>query len=235
LAIATILTNSTGVIAQTAQTKHEVYQQIYEPNMSRFSHAATELASRDRVMRRLVKRFGPPRWPAKPKVDQRFERLARSICGQQLAGKAAATIWGRTVKRLQGRVNARSILKHDVKSLRSAGLSRNKALAMLDLAKRVANKDVDLAGMGRRTDQQVIDELVQVRGIGVWTAQMFLMFALRRMDVWAVGDLGVRKGYMLAYDLDELPPVREFESMGDLFSPYRSVACWYFWRVTDDG
>ena len=197
--------------------------------------AAEELAQKCKTMRRLFQEHGPPQWSAKPKVDQRFATLARSICSQQLAAKAANTIWNRTVRQLNGKVTASSILRHDVASLRSAGLSRNKSLAMLDLAKCVREGRVNLKTAGRRRDEEIIEELVQVRGIGVWTAQMFLIFALRRLDQWATGDLGVRKGYMIAYGLDAMPATDKLELLGEKFRPYRSIACHYCWRAADAG
>ena len=144
--------------------------------------AATELASRCKVIARLVKTHGYPRWPRKPSVEQRFETLARTICYQQLAGKAAGTIWGRTVELIGGEVTPAAFLRFDVDGLKQAGLSRNKALSMLDLATHVSDGRLDLSSAGRRSESTVIEELVQVRGIGKWTAEMFLISALHRMD-----------------------------------------------------
>ena len=195
--------------------------------------AADELASRTNVMRKLVKQFGYPKWPAKPKADRRFETLAKTICYQQLAGKAAATIWSRTVARIGGTVTPRAFLKFSPDELRQAGLSKNKALSMLDLSVCVLDGRVNLASAGRRMEETVIDELVQVRGIGKWTAEMFLISALHRMDVWSVGDLGIRRGYGLALGWKEMPTAAELGPLGDPFRPYRSVASHYFWRVAD--
>ena len=203
--------------------------------MPSITQATEHLARKCPTMRRLIREHGPPKWSTKPKIDQRFETLTRSICGQQLAGKAAQTIWNRTVQRLNGKVTPSSILKHDVASLRTAGLSRNKALSMLDLAECVRTGRVNLRTVGRRSDEEIIEELIQVRGIGRWTAQMFLIFGLRRLDQWATGDLGVRKGYMIAYKLDSMPTPDELESRGEKFRPYRSLACHYCWRAADAG
>jgi len=184
-------------------------------------------------MAELVTRHGSARFGPKPRVDERFERLARSIAYQQLAGAAAATIWGRTREALNGRVTPEAILQADPADLRAAGLSGAKAASLTDLALQVEEGSVRLDSIGWRDTPAVVEELTQVRGIGEWTAQMFLIFALRRLDVWPTGDLGVRNGYAAAYDLAEAPSAKELEPLGEPFAPYRAVAAWYFWRAAD--
>ena len=120
-----------------------------------------------------------------------------------------------------------------VEALRGAGLSGAKARSIHDLAAHVADGRVRLERMGRLSDEAVILELTQVWGIGTWTAQMFLMFTLRRLDVWPVGDLGVRAGWARAHGLTEVPGPAELEVLGEVFRPYRSVAAWYCWRAVD--
>ncbi len=196
------------------------------------TEASRALAQASEVMAGLVERFGPARFGPKPPVRERFEVLSREIAFQQLAGKAASAIWtrvrGQTPEWVPGEV-----LALGEKPLRSAGLSGAKTRAMLDLAAHCEQGSLDLARLGRMSDQEVIDELSQVWGIGTWTAQMFLIFSLRRLDVWPVGDLGVRRGYGLAHGWTEAPTADELEPLGDQFRPYRSVAAWYFWRATE--
>lgn len=202
--------------------------------MSRLRAATDELATRDRVMAKLIRRFGYPAWGRKPHVSQRFEYLARSICYQQLAGKAAATIWARTVNVVGGTVTPEAILSKTVRRLRTAGLSENKALAIRDLAAHVHDGRVDLSGLGRRSPERILEELIQVRGIGRWTAEMFMLGALHHLDVWATGDLGIRKGYALAYGLQQVPTEKALEPLGEPLRPYRSIASHYCWRILDD-
>lgn len=195
------------------------------------SHA---LAALDPVMADLVARHGPMRVPRRPPVDRRFEDLAESITYQQLAGRAAATIWGR-VRGLYppGVLDPAAVLATPEESLRSAGLSGAKTAAVLDLARHVDDGTLMLDRAGRLPDEEVIAQLVQVRGIGRWTAQMFLMFTLHRLDVWPAGDFGVRTGYGRAYGLAEAPTERDLTGLGERFAPYRSVAAWYCWRSVD--
>ncbi len=204
------------------------------PRMSVLQRAADELGSRDPVLAALIDRFGYPTWGRKPRMAERFETLAEAICYQQLSGKAAATIWSRTVDAIGGHATPAAFLSTPMETLRSAGLSNNKALALLDLSAHVADGRVDLSSAGRRNENTVIDELIQVRGIGLWTAEMFLISALHRMDVWSTRDLGIRKGYAAAYGLADVPTAHDLEPLGDPFRPYRSVASHYFWAIADN-
>ena len=150
-----------------------------------------------------------------------------------MAGAAAGAIWGRVLTTLGGDCSAGSILETTDEALRAAGLSAAKTAALRDLALHDAAGDLGLAGLGRLGDEEVIARLVQVRGIGPWTAQMFLLFSLHRLDVWPVGDLGVRRGYALAFGLAGLPVPAALEKAGEDFRPYRSVAAWYCWRACE--
>ena len=194
--------------------------------------ATRVLAKLDPVMGAHIKQIGP--WLT-PKHGGRshFETLAREITFQQLAGKAAATIWGRVRALVPGRFTPEKVLELDEQQLRGAGLSNNKMLSLLDLAAHVADKRLPLARLSQQSDDVVIEELTRVRGIGRWTAEMFLIFQLCRLDIWPVGDLGVRNGYRLLYGLPELPDVKAFGADGDKFRPYRSIAAWYCWRAVD--
>lgn len=202
--------------------------------MSRVSHrqAAFELAARDPVLAELVAHSGPPR--LRPPQDTHFAALVRSVTFQQLAGAAAATIHGRLVGALEGEVTPERVLATPVPALRAAGLSGSKAASIIDLATKTIDGSVPLESraMTRLSDDEIVTRLSTVRGIGRWTAEMFLLFQLRRLDVWPTGDLGVRRGYSLAYRVP-LPEPRELEAFGDGFRPYRSVAAWYCWRAVD--
>ncbi|WP_419919928.1 DNA-3-methyladenine glycosylase family protein [Candidatus Poriferisocius sp.] len=198
-------------------------------SLTEASHA---LCRTSEVMARLVERFGPARFGARPRVGERFEVLSRQIVYQQLAGQAAAAIWGR-VREQESEWTPATVRALGAEPLRAAGLSGAKTRAILDLAAHCERGSLDLTCLGRLPDQDVIAQLGQVWGIGVWTAQMFLIFSLRRLDVWPVGDLGVRKGYGLAHGWTEPPAAEELESLGDRFRPYRSVAAWYCWRATE--
>ena len=196
------------------------------------AEAASELARRDPVIAELVARAGPPKL-RKP-FDTHFAALVRSITYQQLAGNAAAAIHGRLVAALGGDVAPERILSLGDDVMRGAGLSANKSASLRDLAAKVLDGTVvlDPVGLRREADDEVIARLTAVRGIGVWTAHMFLLFQLRRLDVWPTGDLGVRKGYGLAWRVP-MPTPKQLEEFGDPFVPYRSVAAWYCWRACE--
>jgi len=196
-----------------------------------FATASAELAKRDRVMRALLKRFGPCRI-ARSK-ESHFHSLAESIVYQQLAGRAAAAIFGRFRALFDGDMTPEAVLAAPDKALRGAGLSPNKMAAIRDLASHVADGRLPLDHVARLKDEALIEKLVGVRGIGRWTAEMFLMFQLRRPDVWPVDDYGVRKGYANAYGLPELPKPKELFALGERFRPYRTTAAWYCWRAVE--
>jgi DNA-3-methyladenine glycosylase II len=197
------------------------------------SHAAAAviLAERDPVIAALVERAGPMKL-RKP-LDTHFAALVRSITYQQLAGPAAAAIHGRLVATLDGDVQPEPLLALTDQQMRAAGLSGNKTASLRDLAAKVLSGDVILdRRLARESDEEISRRLSSVRGIGEWTAHMFLMFQLGRMDVWPTGDLGVRKGYSLAWGIP-MPTPRQLESLGEPFRPYRSVAAWYCWRAVE--
>jgi DNA-3-methyladenine glycosylase II len=197
-------------------------------------HIAAELARRDPVVSMLVATHGvPPTRRAVPAED-RFAALVQVICSQQLAGNAARAIHGRLVAVLGGVVTPAAVLARPAGQLAAAGLSGAKVAAVRDLADRVAHGQVALGRIGGLEDEAVVEHLVQVRGVGRWTAEIFLLFSLGRHDVWPVGDLGVRSGYARAFGLSAVPSPRELDSMADRFRPYRSTLAWYCWRVVDD-
>ena len=194
-----------------------------------FSAAAAEVARRDRVMAQLIKRTGPFRLP-RPSTDH-FAALAESILYQQLAGAAAAAIHRRFVALFDGGLSPEAVLALPQRRLRTAGLSGSKAASIRDLAAKVADGTVPLDHISRFSDEEIITRLSVVRGIGRWTAEMFLIFQLRRLDVWPVDDYGVRKGYSLAYGLRELPTPKQLQVEGERFRPYRTVPAWYCWQA----
>jgi DNA-3-methyladenine glycosylase II len=155
----------------------------------------------------------------------------RSIVFQQLAGNAARAIHGRVRATVDGELTPAALAAVPDAALRAAGLSTNKLLSLRDLSAKVLDGSVDLARSSRRSDEDVIAELVTVRGIGRWTAEMFLLFELRRLDVWPVGDLGVRQGYALAWGLEPAPTAKELGPLGDPFRPYRSIVARYCWEA----
>jgi DNA-3-methyladenine glycosylase II len=194
--------------------------------------AAAVLAERDPVMATLVAAAGPMR--LRRPFDTHFAALVRSIVYQQLAGKAAAAIHGRLIDALDGIVEPAALLALPEADARAAGLSANKLASLRDLAAKVLDGTVvlDSRGLARESDEEVGARLSTVRGIGEWTAQMFLLFQLRRLDVWPTGDLGVRRGYGLAWGVP-MPSPKELGPLGDHMRPYRSIAAWYCWRACE--
>lgn len=178
------------------------------------------------------------RYDVAPSLSVRpFDALAESIAYQQLSGKAAATIWGR-VRALYGKrkfLDPKEILKTPDAKLRAAGLSRSKVAALKDLAAKTIDGVVPKSGRAfeRMSDEEIIERLIQVRGIGRWTVEMLLLFDLGRPDVWPIHDYGVQKGFAKTFGKRKLPTPKEMLKHGKKFAPYRSIAAWYFWRALD--
>jgi DNA-3-methyladenine glycosylase II len=170
----------------------------------------------------------------RPPADH-YGALVRSIVGQQLSTKAARAIYGRLSERFGGRApTPAEVLADDPEELRAAaGLSRAKVGFLRSLAEHVLDGSLALERLDELPDQEVIAELVAVKGLGTWTAHMFLMFHLQRPDVLAVGDLGIRRAVMLRYGLDALPSPAELEELGQAWAPHRTLACLYLWRSLD--
>ncbi len=190
------------------------------------AHAA--LAS-DPAFAPWVARIGPPRLPRV--TGPAFPYLARAIVYQQLAGAAAATIHGRFVKALAGRVTPGAVLRAPEEDLRAAGLSKGKLAAVRDLAAKARGLRLD--DLPWLDDEEVQRRLTSVRGIGPWTAHMYMLFALRRPDVWPVGDLGVRAGYARIHGFGEVPREKDMIPLGEAYRPWRSAAAWYCWRALE--
>ena len=196
--------------------------------------AVAHLGRVDRGMDRLIQQVGPLELPVR-RSRSVFEYLVRSIVYQQLSGKAAATIHARLLALFANRrIDPERLLRMPDKRLRSAGLSRSKCLALRDLATRAHLREIPTARQLKRlADQEIIDRLTQIRGIGPWTVQMLLIFYLGRPDVLPIGDLGVRKGYQQLRGFKILPDPDKLERAGRRWRPYRSVATWYLWRALD--
>lgn len=194
--------------------------------------AAGILAARDPVIARLLVDTGPPRLRRFPEPP--FAALSRAIVYQQLAGSAALAIHGRLIAALEGDVRPETLITLSDETLRAVGLSRNKAASLRDLAAKVLDGTVNLSprGLSRQDDEEIIARLMTVRGIGRWTSEVFLLFQLRRLDIWPVGDLGVRRGYGLAWKVPT-PSARDLEPLGEPYRPYRSVLAWYCWRAAE--
>jgi len=182
-------------------------------------------------MAQIIRQVGPVRIRVN---RRRFQALARAIIFQQLAGSAAHAIYLRFVALFPGRSfpTPAQVLAMADDDLRRAGLSRQKALYLRDLAAHVANKSLNFHRFAAMSDDEVIADLTRVRGIGRWTAEMFLMFNLGRPDVLPLDDLGLRAATRQAYRLPALPSKRELEQIGEPWRPYRTVASWYLWQST---
>jgi DNA-3-methyladenine glycosylase II len=200
------------------------------------TEAIAHLTTVDPLMGDLIARVGA--FTLTPELTQSpFHALMRAIVYQQLSGKAAGTILGRVLALMpkgRGRPRPENLLAIDDARLRAAGLSGNKLLALRDLAAKAQDGTVPtLAALRRLSDAEIIERLTAVRGIGVWTVEMLLLFRLGRSDVLPVGDLGVQKGYQLTYRKRALPTAKQLLKAGEPWRPFRSVASWYLWRAVD--
>jgi DNA-3-methyladenine glycosylase II len=208
-----------------------------DPTALTLTQADEHLRSVDHVIRRLIDERGP----IDPATDRRgsrpdpYEALARAIVGQQLSTKAAASIWKRVIELFDGETpSPPGLLELDPERLREAGLSRAKVGFLRDLAERVADGRLDLARLPELPDEDVVAELIEIKGVGRWTAEMFLIFHLGRPDVVSMGDLGIRRAVKDAYGLDELPGPTEMERISEPWRPHRTLACLYLWRSLDN-
>lgn len=193
-----------------------------------------ELCQADRRLARIIKKVGS--YPTKrPKPQHPFAVLLRAIVYQQLAGKAAAAIFARVVALGANKFpTPEEILAFDETALRGAGLSRQKIAAVKDLAARTIDGTVpDLKSIRRMSEEEILERLTRVHGIGEWSVQMFLMFQLGRPDVLPVIDYGLRKGFQNVYGLDDVPKPKAVLAHGERWRPYRSIASWYLWRAAE--
>jgi DNA-3-methyladenine glycosylase II len=204
--------------------------------------ARLHLQKSDPIMKRLLKVHGP--FTAKARLD-RFGTLVDSILSQQISTAAANTIKGRLKQAVSERSKSTSgvateltpenVRTFDLEELRTLGVSRQKGTYLLDLAEKVHHGLVDLKSLSRKSDEDVIQTLIQVKGIGRWTAQMFLMFALARLDVLPVDDLGLKNAVQRQYGLRKMPSPAKIEEIAVPWRPYATVASWYLWRSLETG
>lgn len=200
------------------------------------AEAIAHLSAADPVMGDLIRRVGA--FTLTPELKHNpFHALMRAIVYQQLSGKAAATILGRVLALMptgRGHPKPDHLLALADEPLRGAGLSRNKLLALRDLATKAQDGTVPrLAALRRLKDEEIIERLTAVRGIGKWTVEMLLLFRLGRPDVWPVTDLGIQKGFQITYRTRGLPTPKRLLKAGATWAPFRSVAAWYLWRAVD--
>jgi DNA-3-methyladenine glycosylase II len=195
--------------------------------------ACRHLSRRDRVMRRLIAQFGEARLSSR---GDAFTTLARSIVGQQISVKAAQAVWDRLVAALEApptRLSPAQVEAADARVLRDVGLSARKVEYLLDLARHFGRGAVHVDQWQKMSDDEIVDELVAIRGIGRWTAEMFLIFHLMRPDVLPLDDLGLLKGISHCYFSGEPVTRAEARDIGEGWAPFRSVATWYVWRSLD--
>lgn len=197
--------------------------------------AIDHLAGTDPRLAALIARVRPFDVVAQPLVRP-FDSLAESIAYQQLSGKAAATIFGRVRALYPKRkwLDPKLVLATSDETLRACGLSRSKTAALKDLAAKTLDGTVPSGrALARLSDEEIIERLTTVRGVGRWTVEMLLLFDLGRLDVWPVADYGVQKGFAKTFGRRKLPTKKQFLKIGEKWRPYRSVAAWYFWRALD--
>ena len=193
-------------------------------------HAVTHLKKSDPVLRAIIERVGPFRMEF---GEPEFHSLAEAIVYQQLNGKAAVTIFKRFAALAGEPLKPEGILALSDAQLRSVGLSKQKSSYLKDMAERAARGELDFSRLPEMTDEEVIKHLTQVKGVGVWTAHMFLMFTLRRPNVLPTGDFGIQMAIKKHYKKRKKPKPEQMEKIAKLWEPYRSIACWYLWRSLD--
>jgi len=198
-----------------------------------YAKARRLLARRDPVLRELIREHGPCGLADAQHTDP-FQALVSAIVSQQLSTKAAATIKARVVALVGGRLTTAAVMAVDDAALRSVGLSRQKIAYLRDLCERISTGQLRLGELDAMTDDAVVEALTSVKGIGRWTAEMFLMFRLHRPDVLPLGDLGIIKAVQRAYGLRIVPSPQRLTKLGEQWRPYRSVACWYLWASLDN-
>tara|TARA_Y100000031_G_scaffold148839_1_gene185729 strand:+ start:416 stop:1027 length:612 start_codon:yes stop_codon:yes gene_type:complete len=195
--------------------------------------AGIDLLKKDKNMQVLINKFGRP--DLNPRQDY-FQSLLRSIVFQQLSGKAAQTIYERFVNLIPKTSNhcPNEVLKLDKEEMRKAGLSFRKIDYVRNLADYFENNSFHKKDVEKMSDQEISKELIQIKGIGQWTVDMFLMFTLNRADILPCTDLGIQKGIMKILNMKNLPSKKKMENCSRKWRPYRTIACWYLWRMVDD-
>jgi 3-methyladenine DNA glycosylase/8-oxoguanine DNA glycosylase len=192
--------------------------------------ALLHLKKADPVMRAIIERVGPYKMQF---GEPKFHSLAEAIVYQQLNGKAAVTIFKRFAALAGDPLTPEGILKLKPEQMRSAGLSKQKTSYLFDMAERTHSGELNFSRLPKMSDDDVIEHLTQVKGVGVWTAQMFLIFSLRRPNILPTGDYGVRVAIKKAYHKRKLPTPEVMEKIAKPWDPYRSIASWYLWQSLD--
>jgi 3-methyladenine DNA glycosylase/8-oxoguanine DNA glycosylase len=194
--------------------------------------ALRHLSHADKRMEKLIDKFGPPNFNL---MNNYYESLIRSIVYQQLSGKAASIIYERFLDLFVFDIypEPKDILAVSIETLRSSGLSYQKVNYIRDLSEKWQDGTMNLTDIDSMTDEEISSELIKVKGIGQWTADMFLMFTLGRPDVFPFGDLGIQKGVMILTNMNRLPTQKEMERKTKKWQPYRTVAAWYLWKLVD--
>ena len=194
--------------------------------------ALRHLSHADKRIEKLIDKFGPPNFNL---MNNYYESLIRSIVYQQLSGKAASIIYERFLDLFVFDIypEPKDILAVSIETLRSSGLSYQKVNYIRDLSEKWQDGTMNLTDIDSMTDEEISSELIKVKGIGQWTADMFLMFTLGRPDVFPFGDLGIQKGVMILTNMNRLPTQKEMERKTKKWQPYRTVAAWYLWKLVD--
>ena len=194
--------------------------------------ALRHLSHADKRMEKLIDKFGPPNFNL---MNNYYESLVRSIVYQQLSGKAASIIYERFLDLFVFDIypKPKDVLEVSIETLRSSGLSYQKVNYIRDLSEKWQDGTMNLTDIDSMTDEEISSELIKVKGIGQWTADMFLMFTLGRPDVFPFGDLGIQKGVMILTNMNRLPTQKEMERKTKKWQPYRTVAAWYLWKLVD--
>ena len=195
--------------------------------------AGIELLNRDEKMSTLISKYGIP--DLKPGNDY-FLSLLRSIVFQQVSGKAANTIFKRFIKLIpkNSKITPKEVLKLDKNDIRKTGIPLQRTNYIINLAVYFEKNSLQKKDFDVMTDREVKDELLQIKGIGPWTVDMFLIFTLNRMDVLPHTDLGIQKAFKIMFNLDDLPSKNEMETYSKIWKPYRTLACWYLWRLDEN-
>ena len=195
--------------------------------------AGLDFLKKDKNMKVLIKKFGRPDFN---QGQDYFQSLLSSIVSQQLSGKAAQTIYERLVSHIPKTSNLcpNEVLKLNKDEMRKAGLSFQKINYVRNLADYFENNSLQKKNVEEMTDEEISKELIQIKGIGQWTIDMFLMFTLNRADILPYKDLGIQKGIMKFFKMKNLPSKNEMENCSRKWRPYRTIACWYLWRIADD-
>ena len=206
---------------------------IATTNSYRLSVAKKYLSKADETMGELIELVGPSKVRSEAELSV-FQSLVRAIAYQMISTKAAAAIHGRLLDQCEADIQPQQVLDLGDEKLRELGYSRAKVASLLDLAEKCSTGVIpNDTSLKKLSDKELVKCLTQVRGVGVWSVEMLMIFNLRRADVFPATDLGVRRGHMLAYRLEEMLEAKELLASSDIWQPYRSVAAWYLWRAND--